>query len=266
MSNFIRQFGRQVEKPVGSHLESDLELRVWAGHIPITWTQPVLCNCIRYNTRQYTRQHMNHSTYESLLSGIALTQTQANSILPAMVAGTVWAWASVSQTDKHASPLQYRQLNSQTPLPPPLQLSDRCPSFSLQLICQLAGSWRKQFRFQHSCTRPPPPDMVHRRQLPSPYCKMMLPRCKRKPNKLPILQNLCLCLAECRHSTNRYTAALFQRSLTIRYQFSPPRPGLCFTTRKTTSSYQGRHFPQQRTWSYMMHSMTQSKKFPGLDR
>lgn len=78
--------------------------------------------------------------------------------------------------------------------------------------------------------------MVHRRQLPSPYCKMMLPRCKRKPNKLPILQNLCLCLAECRHSTNRYTAALFQRSLTIRYQFSPPRPGLCFTTRKTTTS------------------------------
>ena len=181
---------------------------------------------------------MNHSTYEPRLSGTALTQTQANSTLPkaAMVAGTVWAWASVSQTDKHVSPLQYRQLNSQTPLPPPLQLSDRCPSFSLQLICQLARSWRKRFRFQHSYTRPPPPDMVHRRRLSSPYCMMTLPRCKRKPNKLPILQNLCLCLAECRHSTNRYTAALFQRSLTIRYHFPPPRPGLRFTTHKTTTS------------------------------
>lgn len=118
-------------------------------------------------------------------------------------------------------------------------------TMSSATFCQLARSWRKRFHFQHSCTRPLPPDMVHCRRLPSPHSIMML-HAESKPNKLPTLRNLALCLAECRHSTNRYTQLL---CFTVsQYRVSVfLLLALGYASLHVKLQHQDRHFPEQCT-------------------
>ena len=109
-------------------------------------------------------------------------------------------------------------------------------TMSSATFCQLARSWRKRFHFQHSCTRPLPPDMVHCRRLPSPHSIMTL-HAASKPNKLPTLRNLwSLSCWMSPLDKQIYTAALFHGLSLSGISFPPPRPGLRFTTRKTTTS------------------------------
>ena len=128
---------------------------------------------------------------------------------------------------------QYRQLNSQTPLPPPLQLSDRQMSL-LQSAAYLPASQVLKEAVPLTAQLHSPTATGYG-ALPLATFSLLLTRCKRKPNKLPILQNLGLCLL---NAATRQTdtpllcfSGLSQSGISFLLL-----PGLRFTTRKTTTS------------------------------